>query len=86
MGLLLRDYFFDEKKECLDPIAVYALNGFTQLALSQWRYASNISLTLCCIYLHWRKDVVLAQRSTRGFSIITLKSLKQVQHVSLGSN
>lgn len=44
----------------------------------------NSSLTLYCIYLHWRKDVVLARCNARGFSIIAPKNFKQVQHVSLG--
>lgn len=55
------------------PEAVYSLNS---LPFSVWalrRYGSNISFTLCWMYLHWRQDVVLAQCNTRGFSIITQK-------------
>lgn len=68
------------------PQVVCALTRFTPLSLKPTGATPlNSSLTLYCIYLHWRKDVVLARCNARGFSIIAPKSFKQVQHVSLGT-
>lgn len=52
-------------------------------ALSQWRYASNISLTLCRIYLHWRKDVVLASKLPEAFPSSLWKVLNKFNVLAL---